>query len=117
MKFHLFCMPISQLKYLGPWRFEKNLGASPNVNAGGCENAAGLSQLLMDWFAGIGFTPGTTLGRWLKPKPTLFDAGWMEMGNPDSAVRMPVHCQPPRTASTGLLQPPPNVLPLPKGNS
>src|SRR5580658_2654399 len=98
MTFHLFCMPMSQSKYLGPWRFAKNLGASPKVNAAGCENAAGLIQSLIVWSAGIGLTPGTTLGRWLKPKPTLFDAGAMERGNPDSAVRIPVHCQPPRTA-------------------
>src|SRR5579863_1000726 len=110
-------MAMSQLKKLGPCRFAKNLGASPNVNAAGCENAAGLIQSLIERLAGTGFTPGTMFGRWLKPKPTLFDAGWMESGNPDSAVRIPLHAQPPRIAFTGVLHSEPNRLPLPTGKS
>src|SRR5258708_5480113 len=111
-------MPMSQLKYLGPRRSERNRGASPNVKAFGCENAAGLTQLLIDWFCATGFTPGTIFGRWLNPAaPVLLSTGAIESGKPDLAVRIPLHCQPPRTAFTGRLQSPPHCLPAPNGNS
>src|SRR5258708_31646576 len=65
----------------------------------------------------MGLTPGTRLGRWLKPNPpVLFCAGLMEIGNPVCAVRMPLHCQPPRTAFIGRFQSAPNCLPFPKGD-
>ena len=63
-KFQYFWMPMSQSKISGPMNIRRRTSERLQMcNEQAAENAAGLIQLLIYWFVGIGFTPGTTFGR------------------------------------------------------
>src|SRR5207253_10485818 len=119
-KFHLSLMrtflnsEVSNSIRFGPKNWLRP--AFPNVPAAGSRKALGLNHRLgvprMTGPLKAGFRLGTS-GLAVSPDPERFEPTVGVKGNPDCAVRMPFHCQPPMSLPTSPLAEPPQSLPFP----